>query len=346
MTDTKVDTIKDQIRSHTIEPFNIAELNVDQDSYANSTLRVSDRFNITSSNIPKLLSSVGIRENLRRKSFADPELKWASLRQALSNVNHADNLAAIVNSDGNTIDILNTGDRTRRELDYDDRIDSVIDGIDSTDHELHSINWNGGDVSITTRDALNEVDCGGNDIWQTGVDITLGHNKQEFSSFYLRLICANGMTTQEKYARRQCSSRNINNQLTRFIQQNDFTGLLNHKVSRLKNHYASVYEATSIAEALSSDEQQLHTPWLSELRETYINAGRPIGKMSAAQKKLAYTNENLYDVFNQGTSLATHNASELGEGKCMRINRTCADIFAKGPNLQLKTLNPYATTQN
>ena len=58
--------------------------------------------------------------------------------------------------------------------------------------------------------------------------------------------------------------------------------------------------------------------------------------------KLAFTDQNLYDVFNTGTYLATHKSEELGENTSMSLNHACADIFKYGPNLKLRTINPYA----
>ena len=341
-----INHIKNKVKTHTIRPFNVSELNVTQDLGGNDRISVKDRFNISYGNTSKLLNAIGIKENLKRKSFKDPQTRWNSLRGALSDCNpdQESQLAAIVNSNNETINIISTGNRDERELDFDDRIDSVVNTVEETPNQsLHGINFTTeGRVNIQTRDQLNEVDCGSNDIWQSGINVDLGYNKQEFNSFYLRLVCTNGMTTTEKTARRQVSAGNIDKQLTRFIEQNDFVGMLKQRVDTMKNEYASVYEATRIADLLTKEQREQHTPWYEELQDTYERAGRPLHSMSAKQMKLAFTDQNLYDVFNTGTYLATHKSEELGENTSMSLNHACADIFKYGPNLKLRTINPYA----
>jgi len=335
----KRDNAKRLINNHRIEPFSVGDLNV---SRSTGNIYIGDQFRVSSGNVGKLLSSIGIKENLKKKSFQDPDVRWTSLRNALQNCNPAENIAAIVNDKGDTVNIVNTPTRESRELDFSDRIDNVLDAIDISRHDVHDITVTpDARVKISTRDQVNEVDCGKNDVWQSGIEIDLGYNKQEFNSFYLRLICTNGMTTSEKTARRQVSANNIRNQLERFMEQNDFTGLLRHKVDLLKNEYASVHEAVQIASALSKDDQKEFTPWYSDLKDTYAKAGRPLNKMSAKQQKLAFTDQNLYDVFNVGTYLATHQVSRIGESTSMQLNNACANMFKYGPNLKLRTLNPY-----
>ena len=337
------DSIKQQIRNHTIEPFSVSELNVSKDLGDNPVVNVGDRFRVSHGNVQKLLGAIGIKENLKQKSFQDPEVRWNALRAALQSCNPAENIAAIVNNNGQTVNIINTSERESRPLDFDNRIDNAVEALDEVNHSFHNIHVTpDARVKITTRDRVNEVDCGADgDIWQSGIEVDLGYNKQEFNSFYLRLICSNGMTTTENTARRQVSTNNIHNQLVRFVQQNDFTSLLKNKVDLMRNEYASVYEANQIASALSKDEQKEHTPWYEELRNTYADAGRPLGNMSVKQQRLAFTNQNLYDVFNTGTYLATHKSRELGESTAMSLNQACANMFRYGPNLKLRTLNPY-----
>jgi hypothetical protein len=49
----------------------------------------------------------------------------------------------------------------------------------------------------------------------------------------------------------------------------------------------------------------------------------------------------LYDVFNLGTNLASHQREKLGPQKAMELNKACSDIFQNGPNLDVKFLDIY-----
>ena len=337
------DNIKTRVRRHTLQPFNVSELNVTNDLAGNKQINIGDQFKVSSENVKKLLSYLGVKDNLKRNSFHDPEVRWSSLRTALENCNTGSDLGAIVNDRGATVNIVRTTATEPQQLDYSDRIDNALDAIDQSSHDVHSVEITDDcRVKIKTRDQGNEVNCGNNDIWQSGIEVELGHNKQEFNSFYLRLICSNGMTTNEKVARRLASVNNLSNQLTRFISQNDFTSLLRNKVDLLRNECASVYEVNQIVQALNTDDREEFTPWYQDVKDIYERSGRPLHNMSAKQQKLAFTDQNLYDVFNTGTYLATHHANRLGEGTCMELNTACANMFKYGPNLKLRTLNPYA----
>lgn len=333
----QAEAVKAGIRSLTVEPFKVEDLVVDRNN-----LNVGDRFGISDNNISTLLSKLGIKKNLQERSFANPKEKWDVLRSALVNVGHASNLAAIVDSRGNSVDIVSAANRESEELNYDERIDGVLNAIEESDHDFYSIHQDGSRVKVQTRDATKAHECSKDDIWETGVQAGIHFNSQEMSAFYLRLICGNGMTDTQEVSRRQLSHKNIGNQVMRYIDNCDFGKHLKRRVDQMKNMSASVHEALSIASHLDKDQREAHTPWYEGLLADYRDAGMPVERMRKAQQRLSYTNENLYDVFNTGTSLATHNREELGRSTCGELNKACGEIFKKGPNLALRTINPYA----
>lgn len=333
----EVESIKDSIRSHTLEPFEVKDLVVDQ-----GRVSVGDRFTVGGDNMNTLLSKLGIKKNLQEKSFSNPEQKWNKLRDVLSKIDHARNLAAIVHPDGYSVDIVNSHVQEPEELDYDERIDGVLNAFEASGHELYSVYHEGANVRLQTRDGKKEHNCGAGDLWETGVEAGINFNSQEMSGFFLRLICANGMTDTENIARRQVSSKNMMRQALRFIENNDFSKHLKQRVDKMRNHYASVYEAKTIAGQLDKEQRKSYAPWYDAMVEFYNDSGMPIDRMRTAQQRMAYTDQNLYDVFNLGTALATHNRHDLGAGTCAELNKACGDIFKRGPNLQVQTINPYA----
>ena len=334
----QAETVKADIRNLTVEPFEVEELVVDRNN-----VNVGDRFGISGDNIGTLLSKLGIKKNLQERSFANPEEKWNVLRGALVNVGHAKNLTAIVDTDGHSVDIVSAHNREPEELNYDERIDGVMEAIEESDHDFYSIQRTGAQVRVQTRDKSKAHDCSKNDIWETGVQSTLKFNSQEMAAFYLRLICANGMTDTQEVSRRQVSGNNIGRQVLRYIDNNDFGKHLKRRVAKMKDKCASVYEALSIAENLNKDQRESYIPWYEALLADYREAGMPVDRMRRAQQRMAYTNENLYDVFNTGTALATHNIEELGQDTCFKLNQACGKIFKDGPNLEVRTVNPYSS---
>ena len=333
----EVESVKDSIRSHTLEPFEVKDLVVDQ-----GKVSVGDRFTIGGKDVNTLLSKLGIKKNLQEKSFSNPEEKWNKLRDVLAKVDHARNLAAIVHPDRYSVDVVNSHVQEPEELDYDERIDGILNAFEASGHELYNVYHEGANVRMQARDNSKEHNCGAGDLWETGVEAGLRFNNQEMSGFYLRLICANGMTDTEHLARRQVSGKNMMRQALRFIENNDFSKHLQHRVDKMRNHSASVFEAKSIAGQLDKEQRKSYAPWYDGMLEDYFDAGMPVENMRTAQQRLAYTNQNLYDVFNLGTALATHNRHDLGANTCAELNKSAGDIFKRGPNLQLNTINPYA----
>ena len=124
----KAEAVKAEIRGLVVEPFKVEELVVDRNN-----VTVGDRFGISDDNKATLLGKLGIKKNLKERSFDNPEEKWNVLRDALVNVGHARNLSAIVDKKGNTVDIVSAHNREAEELNYDDRIDGVMEAIENSD---------------------------------------------------------------------------------------------------------------------------------------------------------------------------------------------------------------------
>jgi hypothetical protein len=340
----QVENVKDKVKTHSIVPFNVSDITVEQHEGRSPILHNNDRFSIRGRAIKSFLGSVGLKDSCGSRSFDEPETKWGSLRSALDRVGHAPDLAAVVNEDGReVIDIIKDPIREERGLNYDARIDAVMDAIEDSDQEFHEIRWDGFGVRLSTKDTKNEIDCGAGDLWQHGININLGHNRQEFSAFYLRLICTNGMVTQENYARRKVSANNIGNQFINFVARNDFGKTVRDRVNKMRSCKASVAEVNEIAGALTEQERRAcpELGFYEGLVQTYGKHGYDIHKMPKEQARRAFTNENLYDIFNVGTALATHNRTDLGESKVRRLNKACGDIFKKGPDLETAVINPY-----
>lgn len=336
----QVDNVKDIVNSHRIVPFNVADVTVQAEEGKSPVLHASDRFSMRGRVISSFLSNVGLKENLGKNSFDEPTEKWGSLRNALDRVGHVNDISAVVGPNGDAIDIIRTPIREEQQLNYDDRIDSAMDAIEDSNMEFHEIHWNGYGVSIATKDTKNEVNCGGEDIWQAGININLGHNRQEFAAFYLRLLCANGMTTKENYARRACSASNIGNQFINFTSRNNFQNHIKDRVRGMQCR-ASVAEVQSLASCLNEKERDEFLPFYDGLVATYGRHGMDITKMPKEQAKRAFTNEKLYDVFNIGTALATHKRDLLGRSKCNSLNKASTDMFVKGPHLATAIIDPY-----
>lgn len=338
----QINDVKQTVKQHTIRPFEISEVSVSLDNET-PTIHTHSGDRIGSGMQGKFVSAIGLQRTLGKKSFENPEHKWNHLRDAISKVKYPNDLAVVSDNNNNVIDIIHTNNRADVQLDYDDRIDAITNAIDESAHELHEIRWDGYGVSISTKDTVNEIDCGVGDTWQTGSNVFLGHNRQVFDSFFLRLVCTNGMTVKQKFARRNASHKNIGKQFTNYCKSNAFSDMVKQKVNRLRRVEASVGEVMSIASNLDKDFVARHMPWMGEVSEAYERTGVDVYKMDRKKASRARTQQNLYDVFNIGTAIASHHRDQLTQDQILNVNKACSDMFIKTPNLApVDIINPFA----
>jgi len=329
------EAIKSLVKSHNVISFSAQDI-----ACSGKTLTVQDRYVTT--NPTRLMETLGIRKNLSKDIFNKPKENWPIIQTALNGISAEKRFGAIVTSKGEIITLVKAPQETCA-LDYDTRIDELMNTLDRADRELQNIAFipDTADVRVNTI-ARNQVDCGQGDLWKYGTTADIGYISQQFNNYFLRLICTNGMVTQENLAYRLlANSDKIGTQFFNFTRDESFIKSITPRVDALRNSRASFYELNSVARNLTADQRDSMLPEYADTVQGYKARGHNIEDMPASRQKFVYTNTNLYDVFNRATDLASHHTDVLDSLDVRSLNKTAAEMFIKGPNLAISILDIY-----
>lgn len=336
MTNT-LEQIKDKVKQHTIVPFNTQHITCESNK-----LIIDNKY--TARNTKQLMDTLGIRTNLTKEIFAKPAENWDAIRTALSSIDKNKQFACIVDRHNNVNTLVTSSVKENTELNFDQRLDELFNTIDNNiNHNLQRVEWNNETCNVEVHTTGgDDINCGLGDLWKFGTTSIIGHASQQFANYFLRLICSNGMTTREQLAYRVAAvSKNIGKQFLKFANNDTMISSIKPRVDNLRGARASLYEVNCIANVLNKEERERYMPQYASIVADFANAGHPIDSLSAKRQKFVYTEENLYDVFNLATNLASHERSVIGTDAAMRLNKSAGDIFTNGPNLTFNVLDIY-----
>jgi len=340
MTST-TDEIKNTVKTHTVIPFTARDISCFT-QHKQSTLVINDRF--AAKDNKAIMEALGIRNNLSKDIFAKPDENWNVIRSAINSIDKSKQFSAIVDKDNNIVTLVNSKVKEPTQLNYDNRIDQLMNSIqESSVHNFQNIVFNPQTCDVEVN-AINtdEIDCGFGDLWNFGTSTTVGLMNQQFKQFFNRLICTNGMTTKEGVAYRMDSaSSNIGKQFIKYSSNRDIINAIRPRVEKLRNSRASLYEVNAIANELKKEDRQTFFPSYDNMAQDFEDRGYVMKDISAKRQRFMYTNENLYDVFNLATNLASHQRDLIGAEASVALNKVAGDMFAKGPVLEFSLVDIY-----
>jgi len=269
---------------------------------------------------------------------------WEVIKHALNSIDKNKRFACIVNEDKKICDLTTSKVTEITQLDYDDRIDKMFNLFnDTADFEFQDILFNPSDASVSIN-VINksEIDCGKNDLWKFGSTTNISHNAQQFQQYFLRLVCTNGMTTKENTAYRIAnSSNNIDKQFRQFMSKSSADKVIATRVNRLRESRASLYELNSVASCLKKEDRNVFFPEYQNTINEFKDKGYDVEAFNSKRQRFVYTNENLYDVFNIATNIASHRRDIVGDQVVKSLNKVAGEIFVKGPNLSFNVLDIF-----
>jgi len=341
---TQLETIKDTVKQHNLVPFTAREIVCNKQGDRATIDVVTNGTRFTVEKPGDIMSAIGIKPSLTKRILSNPTDNWSVFQDAISNIDKNKTYGLIARNDNAAISIVDTKAREIQQLNYDARIDDLINTIDNLEgFEFQNALFNPLDcsVDINVNNLNRELDMGSGDLWKFGTSVSLSLTNQTYAQYFLRLICTNGMTTRENIAYRSAElTKNIGKQFIKYANDEATVRLANARVSKLKSARASVYELNSVAGALGK-EADIYIPNYTSVVEDFRNAGYNIKDIGAKQAKLMFTNENLYDVFNVATYLASHQREAIGDRKALELNKVAGEMFVKGPDLQFSTVDIY-----
>lgn len=328
--------IKNQVKSHTVIPFTTRDI-----ACRDNGLVIGDRYQAYNSK--KILETIGIRDNLIKEIYSKPDENWSAIRDAINTIDPKKKFGGIVNSRNELMTLAPEVDEPT-QLNFDERLNRLFETIDNSNtHGFQNITFDPVDcnVHVSTINNSREIECGLGDNWKFGTTSVISQNVQQFMNYFLRLVCTNGMTTRENIGYRQvnANSNNIGKQFLKFAGNEGFADNIVSRVNRLRGARASLYEFMSVASALKAEDRDEFMPEYGDIVQAFEHAGRPIDSFSAQRKKFVYTNENLYDVFNLATNLASHQHERIGIDASAKLNKVAGEMFTKGPNLDFNVVD-------
>jgi hypothetical protein len=334
----QITQIKDQVKQHTIIPFSAKDVRCD-----NRSIVIGDRYK--TQDIDDLMKKLGIGKNLSEDIFRNPSENWQVIQSALDTIDSKHRFSCIVNDKDTVVTMTDHKVTEPVQLNFDDRIDNLMNVLtDESPNCFHGIVFKPSDATIEINTVTrNEVDCGFGDLWKFGTTVNIAQGSQQFANYFLRLACTNGMTTKERIAYRIVTGSNtIGKQFIKFAQESNLIGCIKPRVDKLRASRASLFEVNSIVKALNRDECKQFAPFYDDLREQFQLHDIDMDKIDTKRQRFVYTDQNLYDVFNLATNLATHQRGVLSPESVKRLNKAAGEIFAKGPNLDFNVLDIFS----
>ena len=335
-----IEAVKKEVKSHRIVPFSTSDITCGSDK-KKQVVHIKSNF---VPHVGRIMTNLGIRNNLVKDIFNKPDENWKAIQHALDAIDKDKQFSCIVNRDNIVIDIIKSSVTEERELNFDDRIDQVVDAMESEDKfDFHNILFDAQHCNVRV-DAISRenIELGGGDDWKFGTSVTISNIANAISEYYNRLICTNGMVTRENLSYRTFTGKDrIGQQFSRYIKNVNFAETIKPRVDKLKNNRASLYEMNMVANALTKAQISQLYPQYEHVVEQFKDRGYNVDEFSAKRSRLVYTDQNLYDVFNVATALASHNVTDIGRISANELNKAASEIFVKGPVLEMSILDIF-----
>ena len=339
-----LDQIKQTVKHHNLVPFTASDITCTKegDKAYISVVANGQRFSVEKPG--DIMSTIGVKPSLTKRILSNPSENWSVFQNAIRNIDKNKTYGMIANERNEAVSIVDTKAREIQQINFDDRIDNLIDTISEIDmYQFQGAVFNPTNcsVDININNLSSELDMGQGDLWKFGTSVGISLTNQTYAQYFLRLICTNGMTTRENIGYRSADlTKHIGKQFTNYASRTATVQAARIRVDALKNARASVFELNSVANALGKD-AGLYIPNYDQIAAEFREAGYNLKDVSAKQSRMMFTNENLYDVFNVATFLASHKRDEIGSNRALELNRVAGEMFTKGPNLRFSPIDIY-----
>lgn len=339
---TTIEEIKNTVSSYKVVPFNAKDISCKLTVDKKPVIFIKDQFHSDDTKV--VMNSLGIRNNLTERVFRNPDENWQALKAAIASIDSHSQFGCIVDSNDRFCSLTKGKITEEHALNYDDRIDQIFNTIDDSKiHTFQDIMFDPETASVLVNSIFNdEIDVGGADLWRAGTTTRIGFNNQQFQQYFLRLVCTNGMTTRENVSYRTHDNKgNIGKQFLKYSTQTEFTNAIQPRVAKLRNSRASVYEVEQVASQLKKADRDTFMPHYAEMVNEFAERGYKISSIPTKKQRYMYTNENMYDLFNTATYLASHTREVIGDNAAMSLNKVAGDFFTKGPALEFNLIDIY-----
>jgi hypothetical protein len=308
---------------------------------------------VTDTALKDLLNLLSIKNGLVDEIKSDED-QWKPLQTCLADIKNDRTVTAIRKED-QIVRFLDTPLEEEKPLDLGRGINLLGEYIqrhDDSTAKLHDMRFNPLTLQVEAQirflDKKIDVFQNQQDIWDTGFTLNYGERHTSVAAFFLRLICSNGMTTQEEIAQRYFNNQEFKPQaFHRLIEKTinaEFTGVIRTGSERLQNNRTSLREFFSARNILAKESSDLAKNYFDdqEIVEAYKN-----DKLRYQNKRwLASANSNInaYDFFNRLTHAISHNT--LLPQTRMALNNQASEMLFKGPDFAFQAPDPFTVRNN
>lgn len=282
------------------------------------------------------------------------EQQWTPLQNCLADIKN-DRTVTAVRAGDNIVRFLDQPIDEEKALDVSRGLSLLRAYVEEQPEEsikLHGLSFNALTLQIEAQirftDRKIDVFQNQQDIWDTGFTMLYGERHTAISSFLLRLICTNGMTTTEEVAQRYFNNQEFKPQafhrlIDKTVKQ-DMTGVIVKGSERLLNTKASLREFYSARSILNAESSDLARNYFDdqEIVEAYKDE-----KLRYKNKRWlasANSNVNAYEFFNRLTHAVSHN--NLLPQTRMALNHQASEMMFKGPDFAFRAPDPFSVRNN
>ncbi len=265
---TQLATAAKLVKTHTMIPVPISDIALD-----GKHLIVKDRYKTR--DLGKMMNLLGIRQSLTEKILDAPKEHWKHFQSALSEVTADKRVGMLIDASGNITSWFPVAPKEEHVLDYDKRIENTQEGLDDMNLEVANFMFDPTKAQLQINTVPDQsMEVGNDGLWKLGTTIDLNRTNHQLSNFFLRLTCANGMTTKERMAFRMGDSgKGLRKQIVNFCKSDQTHKSIQMRVERMQNCNASFREVYNLAETLPEKIRKEVLPEYGQIIVDHKNRG-------------------------------------------------------------------------
>lgn len=342
----KANIVRESYSHYRKEPVRLSHIRKDGSTFK------ADGIEVGSGALNDLVNLFSIKPTLVAQIKSDKE-QWQPLSHALTNIKKDRTITAVVNHGSSSrpyiTKFIDAHIEEAAPLNLDTGLELIGGYLADAEGDLQIRNFQFNPDSlaleIQIQDKANNIDVFGNgdDVWNPGFGIHYGEIRTSVAPYYLRLVCANGMTAAHEILQRYFNSRTMKqasfNRLINNVVERDVQQLCRTNSHRLKGVNCSLREFFS-ARNLLSGHKDLQKEYFddTEIQDAYKQYG--VRYRNKRWLSSANSNVNGYDFFNRLTHAATHKAT-LPFPTRTALNALASEMFFKGPDMAFQAPNPF-----
>jgi len=308
---------------------------------------------VTDTALKDLFNLFSIKNRLVDEIKSDED-QWKPLQTCLADIK-SDRTVTAIRKENQIVRFLDTPIEDEKPLDLGrglSLLGEYIQRHDDSTAKIHDLRFNPATLQIESQirflDKKIDIFQNEQDIWDTGFTLMYGERHTSVSAFFLRLVCSNGMTTQEEIAQRYFNNQEFKPQaFHRLIDKTvnaEFTDVIRKGSTTLFNNRASLREFYNARNVLAKENSDLAKNYFDEQEIVEAYKDQKLRYQNKRWLASANSNINAYDFFNRLTHCISHN--NLTPQTRMILNNQASEMLFRGPDFAFQAPDPFTVRNN